>query len=70
MLVRIGFDLAQVMMETERNLPALSKKSLSSNANMEKENYETNVYNHWKRPFKEVVCLSWLRFESKNEHFL
>ena len=44
MLMRIGFDLAQVMMENEK-MPFL-KKTLSNNSNVEKENYETNLYNH------------------------
>ena len=46
MMKRIGFDLTQVMMENEKNMPALSKKIFSSNSNMEKENYETNLYMH------------------------
>ena len=47
MLIQIGFDIAQVMMENEKNAPNFTKKSHSNNFNMEKENYETNVYNHW-----------------------
>ncbi len=47
MLTKIGFDLAQVMIDNEKSLPSFNKKTFSSNSNMEKENYETNLYNHW-----------------------
>lgn len=33
---KISFDLLQVMMDTEKNMPSLSKKILSTNSNMEK----------------------------------
>ena len=33
---KISFDLLQVMMDTETNMPSLSKKILSTNSNMEK----------------------------------
>lgn len=46
MLARIGFDLCQVIMESEKSVPSLTKKGISNNFNMEKENYETNVYQH------------------------
>lgn len=41
---KISFDLLQVMMDTEKNMPSLSKKILSTNSNMEKENFESNLY--------------------------
>lgn len=33
---KISFDLLQVMMDSEKNMPSLSKKILSTNSNMEK----------------------------------
>lgn len=36
MLTKIGFDLAQNMMESEKPVPNFLKKGISSNSNMEK----------------------------------
>lgn len=36
MLGRIGFDLAQIMIDNEKNVPNFSKKSFNNNSNMEK----------------------------------
>ena len=33
---KISFDLLKIMMDTEKNMPSLSKKILSTNSNMEK----------------------------------